>query len=209
MRLNLFMSKSSNLFAENRLLKICLIIITVITIFNTFMISKALRATRTILVPANMDRKVEFIEGKPTEEYVAQLGRNLSTLGLSFSPATARSQFGELLKYYTPSAYPAAYRMWYTLASRVEEAKVSQVFYLRSLKLNTNSNQIELIGDKRQYTDEKMIKGDELAHYVISYQITNGKFELLSFLDKSQQKEKGYVEVKQNLDKQIGQEVTE
>src|SRR3990167_4146478 len=104
MRLDLYMQKSSNLFAENRLLKICLIILVLITVYNSVMISRALRYTRTILVPANIDRKIEFIEGKPTEEYVKQIGRSLSNLGLSFSPATARSQFAEMLKYYAPAA---------------------------------------------------------------------------------------------------------
>lgn len=200
MKLDFYMQKSSNLFAENRLLKFCLLIITLVTIYNTVMMGRALRYTRTILVPANMDRKIEFIEGKPTDEYVKQIGRSLSTLGLSFSPATVRSQFGEMLKYYAPAAYPDAYKMWYTLASRVEEAKVSQVFYLRNMKLNINTNEIELIGEKRQYTDEKMIKGDEFAKYVITYQITDGKFEVLTFLDKSQYKESGYEELKGNLE---------
>lgn len=200
MRLDLYMQKSSNLFAENRLLKICLIIIVLVTFYNTVMISKALRYTRTIVLPANMDRKIEFIEGKPTEEYVKQLGRNLSNLGLTFSPANVRSQFGDMLKYYAPAAYPEAYKMWYTLASRVEEAKVSQVFYLRGIKLNANTQEIELTGEKKQYTDEKMVKGEAFAKYIITYQITDGKFELLTFLDKSQSKEKGYEEMKQDLD---------
>lgn len=198
MRVDLYMSKASNLFAENRLLKTCLVIITIVTLFNTVMIAKALHYTRTILVPANMDRKIEFIEGKPSDQYVKDIARSLSSLGLSFSPATARGQFSEILKYYAPSAYPEAYKMWYTLASRVEDAKVSQVFYLRNpIKLNTSINEIELIGEKKQYTDEKMIKTDEMAKYIITYQITDGKFEVLSFLDKSQYKEKGYEELKQ------------
>lgn len=200
MKLDFYLQKSSNLFAENRLLKFCLLIITLVTIYNTVMMGRALRYTRTILVPANMDRKIEFIEGKPTDEYIKQIGRSLSTLGLSFSPATVRSQFGEMLKYYAPAAYPDAYKMWYTLASRVEEAKVSQVFYLRNMKLNINTNEIELIGEKRQYTDEKMIKGDEFSKYVINYQITDGKFEVLTFLEKSQHKESGYEELKQNFE---------
>ena len=200
MRLDLYMQKSSNLFGENRLLKICLIIITIITIYNSVMISRALRYTRTILVPPNMVRQVEFVEGKPTDEYVKQIGRSLANLGLTYSPATARSQFGDLLKYYAPVAYPEAYKMWYTLASRVEDARVSQVFFLRGMKLNTHTNEIEISGEKKQYTDEKMVQGDEFAKYIITYQITDGKFEVLTFLDKSQVKEEGYEELKQNLD---------
>ncbi|EKD40830.1 MAG: hypothetical protein ACD_74C00155G0006 [uncultured bacterium] len=201
MRLDLYMQKSSNLFAENRLLKICLIIITVITVYNTMMISRALRYTRTIVLPANMDSKIEFIEGKPSDEYVIKMGRNLANLGLTFSPATARLQFGDMLKYYAPAAYPEAYRMWYTLASRVEDAKVSQVFYLQSpIKINTAASEIEITGTKKQYTDDKMIKADEFAKYVIKYQINDGKFEVLSFLDKTLHKEKGYEEMKQEVE---------
>ncbi len=188
MKLELFAQNSSNIFAENRLLKLVLLVIAGVTLFNSYQIQRAVKTTHTIIIPANMQTQIEFIEGKPTDEYVENIARLVATLGLSYSPATARIQFDKMLKYYAPQDYAGGFDMWYTLASRIEEARVSQAFYLKKLDLKAD-NQIELFGDKVMYSDSKMLSTETNTSFIIKYQINNGLFQINSFMAKGDKSE--------------------
>ena len=182
MNIELFVQKASNLFVSNRLLRFVVVVLAVAFVFNSIMVYRAVRYQKVVLIPPHMTGTVEFVQGKPTENYVTEIARRVVSLASTYSPPTARKQFEEVLFYYAPEAYPDASRSWYSLASRVEESQVSSVFYIEKYTLKDNS--IEVFGDLKQFAGTAVIENASRT-YRIEYQIRDGRFEITSFKEKS------------------------
>jgi conjugal transfer pilus assembly protein TraE len=178
--MNFFVSKAANLFAQNRLLKFIILCLTVGYVFNSLLVNRALKYQKIVLVPPHMTGTIEFVQGKPTETYIHDIGRRVVMLAANYSPATARKQFDELLFYYAPESYPDASRSLYSLAGRVEDAQVSSVFFPESFKLK--ENHIEIFGNIKQFTGNTFIE-NRSATYRLEYKIIDGKFEVVSLLE--------------------------
>lgn len=178
MKAELFVQKASNLFVENRLIKFVIVVLALMVAFNSIMVFRAVKYQRVVLIPSKMTGTVEFVQGKPSDDYVRDISRKIVSLATTYSPPTARAQFEELLPYYAPESYPEASRAWYSLASRVEESQVSSVFYLEKIKLNESS--IEIFGNLKQYAGNTPIENTGRT-YLIDYRVQDGRFFLVSF----------------------------
>ncbi len=181
MKLELFTSKMSNLFMENRLLKFVVAVMATTLVFNSFMVYRAVKYQRVIIVPPKLTASVEFVHGKPNDAYVKDLVRNISSLATTYTPAIARKQFEELLSYYAPEAYPEGSKAWYSLAGMVEDAKTSSVFFTESINLKNDT--AELFGTLKQYTGDTLFLG-ETRTYIIQYRFVDGRFQIISFRQK-------------------------
>lgn len=187
MRVSTYLQKSKALFDENRLLKFCLVCLTVAFCYNSFQVHKAVNYQRIILIPPKLTKKIEFIQGKPNEDYIREIGRTISHLIGTWSPATVRENFEELLYYFAPESFPQASEQWYSLASRAEEGLVSSSFYLESITFDDSL--IELFGQLVQYTGNTPMENTART-YLAKYRVDNGRFYILSIQEKaSQQKE--------------------
>jgi len=178
----LYVQKASGLFASNRLLRFVVLVLTGASVFNSFMVYRAVKYQTTILIPPHMTGTVEFVHGKPTDQYIHDIATRLASLAATYSPPTARRQFEELLFFFTAEAYPEAAKSWYSLAGRIEESKVSSVFYVE--KVSVKNNGIEIFGNLRQYADTALIENISRT-YRIDYQVRDGRFEVISFKEKS------------------------
>ena len=178
--MNFFVSKTANLFAQNRLLKFIILCLTVGYVFNSLLVNRALKYQKIVLVPPHMTGTIEFVQGKPTETYIHDIGSRVVMLAANYSPATARKQFDELLVYYAPESYPDASKSLYSLAGRVEDAQVSSVFFPESFKFKENN--IEIFGNIKQFTGNTFIE-NRSATYRLEYKIIDGKFEVVSLIE--------------------------
>ena len=183
MRMNIFMQKTSNLFTENRLLKFVIVVLAMAVVVNSFLVTRAIKYQRVILIPPKLSGEIEFVEGKPSDRYIRDMARRIAGLAATYSPATARSQFDELLALYAPEEYPVAAKAWYALAGRVEESQVSNVFYLRNLIVDHAGQRLEMIGDRRQFAEDRLIDAGPKT-YEARYRLEDGRFHLLSFMEK-------------------------
>lgn len=186
MRMDIFLQKSSNLFAENRLLKLAVFFLCIALAINSFFVYRAVKYQRVILIPPKMTGTVEFVQGKPSDQYVKDLARRMVNLALTYSPANARAQFSELLAMFAPDVYPQASRTWYSLASRIEETLVSSVFYLEKISLDNANNRLEITGMKKQFAEDRAVDESNKT-YVIKYRIDAGQFFILSLMEKGQE----------------------
>jgi conjugal transfer pilus assembly protein TraE len=182
MNTSLYLQKASNLFVENRLLKFVIVVMALAVAFNSLLVYRAVRYQRVVLIPPQMTGTVEFVQGRPTDEYIRDLSRRIVNLAATYSPPTARAQFEELLAHYAPEEYPEASRTWYSLAGRVEESQVSSVFYLEKITLGEKT--IETFGKLTQFAGETKL-AETSRTYLIDYQIRDGRFHILSFKEKS------------------------
>ena len=181
MKTEVFIQKTSNLFVENKLLKFVIVVLAFAVSFNSFMVYRAVKYQRVVLIPPQMTGTVEFVQGKPTDKYLRDISRRIVTLATSYSPPTARAQFEELLSYFAPESYPDASKLWYSLASRVEESQVSSVFYLEKIKIGENF--IEIFGNLKQFAGNTPLDNTSKT-YIIRYRLQAGRFYALSFKEK-------------------------
>lgn len=184
MKTDIFLQKANNLFVENRLLKFVVVVLATAVVANSFMVYRAVKYQRTVLIPPTMTGTIEFVGGKPTDSYIRDIGRRLASLAVTYSPMTARAQFDELLAYYAPEAYPAASATWYGLASRVEESAVSSVFYPQKIMVDTEK--LEITGNYKQFAGDQLVESGPKT-LIARYRIDDGRFYLLSLLEKRQE----------------------
>ena len=181
MKIDLFTSRMSNLFLENRLLKFVVVVMAAAVIFNSFVVYRAVKYQRVVIVPPKLTENIEFVHGKPNATYVKDVVRNITSLGTTYTPAIARRQFEELLTYYAPEAYPEGSKAWYTLAGMVEDARTSSIFFIQDINLKNDT--AEILGTLKQFTGDTPFVG-ETRTYIIQYRFVDGRFQILSFRQK-------------------------
>jgi len=184
MKTDIFVQKAGNLFAENRLLRFIIVVLALAVVFNSFMVYRAVKYQRIVLIPPKMTGTVEFVQGKPTDNYIKDICRRVVNLAATYSPPTARSQFEDLLSYYAPESYPTASEEWYSLASRVEESQVSSVFYMEKITLK-EGEMIEIFGNLKQFAAGNTLLENTSKTYLINYRLQDGRLYIVSIKEKS------------------------
>ena len=90
MNLDIFLQKSSNIFAENRLLKFSIVVLGVAVVINTAGLFKALNSQKIILVPPVINSKISVTGDKASDEYLKEFTRYALGLALTYNPSNAR-----------------------------------------------------------------------------------------------------------------------
>jgi len=177
-----YMNDKAKHKGENRLLKFTVLIIGIVTLINAGVMLKALGYQRVVIIPPGLQEKTTIEGNKLDEIYVSTFVRYISSLAFSYTPASARRQFDELLLHFDPSAYPQGKTTFYNLAEIITETQLTQVFYIIEITVNTETKKIEIEGTKRQYIDDRKIEDDKKTYY-IEYTILNGRFFILSITE--------------------------
>ena len=189
MNFKIFMDEKANTEAANRLLKFIVLVIGGTVLVNSVMIYTVTRHERTILVPAGLNSRVEITDGQASDSYIELMTRYSVGLALNYTPATAREQFGELLNLYSPDAFPEARKAFYSIADTVETAGVTSSFYISRIKVDRVKGLIEVTGLARQFgQDGNALGGEKQTEYELSYRISDGRFMLTGFADRSAEK---------------------
>jgi conjugal transfer pilus assembly protein TraE len=182
-RLDLFLQKTSNIVAENRLLKFVVVCIGLMQLVNSYMVYETYNSQRVVLVPPDLKSRVEISGREASDEYVKEITRYALGLALSYSPATARAQFDELLALYTPEAFPEAKRAYYDLAETIEMTGVTSVFHIHGISVSRDSSRIEVKGLKRLFAEDKKTE-EGFKTYLIDYRILNSRFMIVNISEK-------------------------
>ena len=188
MNLDIFLQKSSNIFAENRLLKFVVVALGIAVVINTAGLFMALNSQRVILVPPVVNSKISVSGDKASDEYLKEFARYILNLALTYNPVNARSQFSELLAVYDPAEFQASRKELYELADKIENTKASSAFYIQSIINDTEKRRLEVTGTKKTYMVDQKAE-DAQKVYLIEYRIDNGKFILVRLYEKPAQGE--------------------
>ena len=62
-------------------------------VINSFMVYRAVKYQRVVIVPPRMTGTIEFVRGEPNTDYVKSMVRNVVSLATTYTPAIARKQF--------------------------------------------------------------------------------------------------------------------
>ena len=100
-----YLQGSSNLFEENRLLKVAVAGLFGVSAVLGTLIYTSNQNTRTVVVPFGAGGDLYVTGSKPSEAYLRTITRNLVSLSGTYSAYSADRQFQELLSITHPSAY--------------------------------------------------------------------------------------------------------
>lgn len=189
MKMDIFVSKHNNVLAENRLLKFIIVVIGTVVLINTYLLYSYLNTSRTVVVPPKINSKLEIYGNKASEAYYKEFTRYIMALRLNYTPATIRDQLGELLTLFIPSVYGKAEEVFYDLADKVENARVSSMFFLS--KIEVQGNEIHAFGIRRVYSLTGEMVQDKQEEYIIRFKMDNGRFYLTDIPKKVGGEEKG------------------
>ncbi len=195
MRLVKYLSEKANIKAENRLLRLTVVVIGGAVLFNTFMIVKALDYQKIVLVPFGLESRAVISSVSLDEAYVSAFTRNIASLAFSYTPGTARKQFDELLLYYDPEAFPEGKKTFYNLADKITDTRASAAFFITKITIDQERKRIELIGVRRQFVDDRKIE-DAQKTYWIDYKINVGKIAIMQISEAYQERAAGKEERK-------------
>ncbi|MGK7345006.1 MAG: type IV conjugative transfer system protein TraE [Candidatus Nitrospinota bacterium M3_3B_026] len=179
MKMDLYLNRVSNVYAENRLLKFAVVVIALATIANAAAVYVSWGYQRTVVVPPVLRDRVEIVGERVNEAYIREFARYVTGLLLTYHPKTARGQFDELLGLAAPEVYGPMKEELYGLAESIEASRTSSVFHLDGLETGPGQGSIRAKGMVRTYIDALRVE-DERRVYVIGYRLRNGRFEILS-----------------------------
>jgi len=181
MKLDLFLQKTSNLYAENRLLKFVTLVLGFAVIINSFFSYKALHYQKTIILPPVVDQRISISGNNANDEYVKLFARYSIGLLETYTPVSVHSQFDELLKLVTPNFYPSFENTLADLSATVKTLMITSAFYPFRINIDQQNKEITIMGMKKQFTGSSIVGQGQNKTYIIGYIISNGRFFINDF----------------------------
>lgn len=175
MRLNIFLQKSSNLFAENRLLKFCILVIGVMVLINTVILQAVTQKEKVILIPPTIGSDL-FVTGKDASDgYIRGLTRYVMSLYLNYSAVSVKGQIEDLLSMYEPKSFAKVEGTFNQFINDVIRSRISSSYYIMKISINREKGIINVEGIRKQHMHEKEIYSEK-ENYRINYRIRDSKF---------------------------------
>ena len=175
MKLDKFVQITSNLHAENRLLKFVVVCLGIAVVLSSFFSYMALHYQRVVILPPVVDKRVVISGNEVNEDYVRLFTRYTMSLLNNYTPNVARGQFEELLNLATPSFYPAFQKTLMNLADTIKRLNITGTFYPQRVEIDTKKRLITVVGRKKEFTNATLVDAG-LKKYIIKYAIVNGRF---------------------------------
>lgn len=184
MKLDTYINKASNLYAENRLLKFAVVCIGIAVVVSGFFSYIAMQYQKVVILPPVVDRRVVITGNNVDENYVKLFTRYSMTLLNNYTAATAQSQFDEFLTLVTTSAYPQMQKTLSTLADTIRKLNMTSVYYPQKIKIDKERRVIEILGLQKEFTNTTLVE-DGPKKYIVKYRIINGRFFINEIKEKA------------------------
>lgn len=185
MLLKFHLDRLSNAIGEMKLYRFTVIALLIGFAYDRYEIRQMRLQDRTIVVPPVVNSRIEITGGKATDSYVREYAvRYLVPLVLSYTPATARTQFGEFLSSWHKDTFEAAKSKLYLLADQIEQTKAISAFYVGKVNHDAGRKVVEIEGNRRLNQQDQQVENTNKS-YVLTYAVENGRFWVTSFEEKA------------------------
>ena len=177
---NLFVQDSSNVFAENRLLKFGFVAVVIFAGLQTATISSKLDEQRVHLIPIGGQGDFVISGSTASDDYLRSMSRYIVHMAGDLSAATARRQLNELLPLIHPDEYSRYRDLFTKLADGIERyPTVSYVVQWRGNRdiKKVGDNTIHVAGVKKRIVGDSVTSTENVT-YQISYALEQGQFWL-------------------------------
>jgi len=190
MLFKLYQQKESNLFAENRILKMALITLIVVGIMNWSAMQQARDSIRTVIYPVGMGSGCQYWNNGATDECLRAMARYITNQLGNYTPSGARQQFEELLVLFHPDSHANATQYFDKLSKQIERyPNISSRMVWSGKDALVKKGQDKLI-IKTQKT--RLVNGEssriERVDYEIKYAVQDARFWILSIKEVTDEK---------------------
>ncbi|PIP41788.1 MAG: pilus assembly protein [Desulfobacterales bacterium CG23_combo_of_CG06-09_8_20_14_all_51_8] len=176
MKLETFIQTSSNLYAENRLLKFVVVCIGIAVIINSFFSYAALQYQKVVILPPVVDKRITISGNEVNEDYVRLFTRYAMTLLNTYTTGSAQGQFEEFVEnLVTPEFYPDIRDTLFGLVDTIKRLNITSAFYPQKIDVDMENKTITVLGVKKEFTNTTLVE-DGKRQYNITYVIVNGRF---------------------------------
>ncbi len=184
MKNDLFIQKTSNIFAENRLLKFCMIVLSTAVVLCMIIALRAAKYQKTIILPPDEHYRVVVSASDANDDYVKLFTRYCMNLLLNYTPGLIENQMEDVLKMATPGFYPELKLRLMELADNAEKAQIVSVFYPNVIEVDTIKKEILVTGLRKKFTHSTIIENGQ-KKYLINYLIIYGRFYINGLSEKN------------------------
>lgn len=175
MKIETYIQKTSNLYAENRILKFAVLCMCIAVVISSMFSYAAMKYQRVVILPPVVDSRVVISGNEVNDNYVRLFTRYIMAMLNNYTPGSAQSQFDELLNLAAPSFYPALQKTLDGLADTITRLNITSTFFPQKIAINTKAKKITITGLRKQFTNATLVENGE-KQYIITYVIENGRF---------------------------------
>ena len=176
-----FVQNSSNVYAENRLLKLGVGVMLLFGLFNSVSIQRLENNIQTHYVPLGTTAKFVLTGDSANDEYLMAMSRYIIHMVGDVTPANARTQYLEILTLWDSSTYSTYKDRFEKMAKSLES--YPSVSYLvewdrgEGLKLEGNFMRKKVV--KKKMVGDTVLKKTSID-YQIEYRIEHGAFKIIN-----------------------------
>lgn len=180
-----YLQGSSNLFEENRLLKVAIVGLFGITAVLGAVVYSSNQNQRTVIVPFGANGDLYVTGNRPSATYLRTITRNIVALSGTYSAYSADPQFQELLSLAHPTAYNSLRdSLNAILAELATNPTLSIATYIRPDQPVTTSPQEILVPVEKVRVIGGVIRKFR-GNLRIRYAIENGRFWLTALTEEN------------------------
>lgn len=175
--IQLYLSNTSNVFAENRLLKMVLMALIVVTFVNSYSVFRINDSTRHYLMPLASTGDLWVSSQTASNDYLSAITKYVIYNVANYTPATVDTQLSTLLTAFHPSAYPRYRETFQALSKKAERyASVSSAIQIDTSKaFMVEDNTVTLYATRLRLAGNVVSKKDYVK-YSVHYRIENGRY---------------------------------
>ena len=181
MRFQRYISSTSNIFVQNKLLKFLILLFAGLLIYSQIKIAGLAYNQRVILVPSGLSEKVSVGSSLADETYLRAMGVYAATLLYSTTPTTVESQYMLLSKLFSSEAYSKYSGSLLETASNQAKNMLNMTFRIEKITTEFTPKQeirLWLYVDKYIFGSKQDVS--KLHKLRIGYEIINGQFFITS-----------------------------
>jgi type IV conjugative transfer system protein TraE len=173
-----YLSRVSNLWQENRLLKMCLGFLSIAVVISSIASYKALNYSRTIIVPAGISNSFDVSANKMSTDGIKIFTRYAFDLFLNYTPNSAKTKFGELLKMVHTRYYDEVNDELRRNLENIDRLHIVSIYQIEDIKINNDENKIKVKGIRTRSTYGRQID-EAVEEWELKFEIVDSNFKIV------------------------------
>lgn len=192
MEIKRYVSRASNIFAENRLAKLIIICLVFMNIIQFIYINAAFKEQRIVLIPAGLTKKVEISGNYLDQNYLEAMGIYISQLLYNFTYDNVEQQYKELETLFTPESHAKYSESLNKIAKQYRKNKITMNFLFKNIKVSIAPDQEIVVGGTVKKYILNEIESEKKINLIIKYRIDKGLFSIVDIEEVKQWKNAKY-----------------
>jgi len=180
MDIKIYRSAMANAFAQNTFLKITVVSLSLVCVLLSIGMIAALNASRTILVPPEIDKTFWIERDTVSKEYLEQMALYITQLELNITPASHGYQTKVLMNYIHPSYHGKMQAKFLADGEQLRKDNASTWFTPRTIQTDVKGKKVAISGEFLVTIGEKQVVKQNKT-YVSTFEMSGGKMFLTRF----------------------------